>query len=168
MARWLSFSTSNLRVRTVDTHRQQADQSQGFIKELVGVLAVPRSLLAAPSHQPDPQTTRRVAINQAVDSAYRPLTEVARPAPDHRVQVIDAVLDVQRIPARRHGIVDFPVQGKRPTGPPCGDQRGMIRVSMTSLGVASTSITRPPSGNNSSIRLWGQSGSFSKVLRSQA
>ena len=57
---------------------------------------------------------------------------------------------------------------KRPTGPPCGDQRGMIRVSMTSSGVASTSITRPPSGNNSSIRLWGQSGSFSRVLRSQA
>ena len=81
----LSFRTSNLRIRTVDARRQQAYQPQRFVQELVGVLAVPRSPFAALSHQPDPQTTRDVVVDQAVDTPHRALAEIASPTPQKRV-----------------------------------------------------------------------------------
>ncbi len=59
----LSFRSSNLRFRKVVAAWQEAYQSLCFIKELVGVLAVPRSPLAASSHQPDSQASRRVVVD---------------------------------------------------------------------------------------------------------
>ena len=76
----LSFRASDLRIRHGGTTGQQADQSQGFVEELVGVLAIPRSASALASYQPDSQASRDVLIDQAIGPSHGALAKVSRPA----------------------------------------------------------------------------------------
>jgi hypothetical protein len=78
-----------------------------FIEELVGILAISRSLASLFPHEPDAQASLGIPLEGLVDFPHRALIEVVRPSPDDLVEAFHPTFDVQSRPAYRRNVVDF-------------------------------------------------------------